>query len=357
MQLALQQGFVKGRRFANVCAVCLYAACRQNETPHMLVDFADQLQVDACVLGAVYLRLLHQVMINMRVPAIDPAIYMQRFVSRLMLEDRTQPVANSALRIVARMNRDWMVTGRRPAGVCGAALMLACRMHECPRTLKEVVEVVRVCDKTVRHRIEEFLVTPSAGLTLEELHRIELEQEEDPPAFARRRSKEEQAPSESVVVWEEAETLAQRRELRELENDGVVEEEEEEEEVVVEEDARQEEEEELLSSLDEEEEGEYIVKNKHLIKYKEQMWERVYGPLMAEREAAKKRRLEKAEKDPTPAASKPLRHQRRKRTTVTPVVSKKRTVAEMVQEAAARKSSFDLAKLNKLFHNGWAESK
>ena len=38
-------------------------------------------------------------------------------------------VANTALRMVASMKRDWMQTGRRPSGICGAALFVAAHIH------------------------------------------------------------------------------------------------------------------------------------------------------------------------------------------------------------------------------------
>lgn len=34
-----------------------------------------------------------------------------------------------ALRLVQRMKRDWIDVGRRPTGLCGAALLLAARFH------------------------------------------------------------------------------------------------------------------------------------------------------------------------------------------------------------------------------------
>lgn len=39
-----------------------------------------------------------------------------------MLEfgDKTREVSMTALRLVQRMKRDWMHTGRRPSGLCGA---------------------------------------------------------------------------------------------------------------------------------------------------------------------------------------------------------------------------------------------
>jgi len=33
------------------------------------------------------------------------------------------------VRLVGRMSRDWLQTGRRPAVICGACLLIAARMH------------------------------------------------------------------------------------------------------------------------------------------------------------------------------------------------------------------------------------
>jgi transcription factor IIIB subunit 2 len=52
------------------------------------------------------------------------------------------------------MRRDWIETGRRPSGICGAALLIAARMHGFRRTQKEVIQIVRVCDVTLRKRYE-----------------------------------------------------------------------------------------------------------------------------------------------------------------------------------------------------------
>jgi hypothetical protein len=47
---------------------------------------------------------------------------------------QAQRVANTALRLIGQMKRDWMQTGRRPAGICGAALWMACHMHGIHKT-------------------------------------------------------------------------------------------------------------------------------------------------------------------------------------------------------------------------------
>lgn len=97
-------------------------------------------------------------------------------------------VAKDAVRIVQRMNRDWMTPGRRPAGICGAALILAARMNNFRRSVREVVYVVKVQEQTILHRLDEFKGTESSALTVEEFRRIDLERSADPPIFTQQQT-------------------------------------------------------------------------------------------------------------------------------------------------------------------------
>ncbi|XP_068395522.1 transcription factor IIIB 90 kDa subunit isoform X4 [Eschrichtius robustus] len=89
----------------------------------------------------------------------------------------------TALRLLQRMKRDWMHTGRRPSGLCGAALLVAARMHDFRRTVKEVISVVKVCESTLRKRLTEFEDTPTSQLTVDEFMKVDLEEECDPPSY------------------------------------------------------------------------------------------------------------------------------------------------------------------------------
>ncbi|KAI4905011.1 hypothetical protein NFI96_003636 [Prochilodus magdalenae] len=65
----------------------------------------------------------------------------------------------------------------------GAALLVAARMHEFRRTIKDVIGVVKVCEATLRKRLSEFEDTPTSELTIEEFMKVDLDQECDPPSF------------------------------------------------------------------------------------------------------------------------------------------------------------------------------
>ncbi|XP_069116321.1 transcription factor IIIB 90 kDa subunit-like [Argopecten irradians] len=180
-KMAVVKQLTRGRKTAHVTAACLYLVCRTEGTPHMLLDFSDQLQINVYSLGKTYLQLSRELCLN--IPAIDPCLYIQRFAHKLEFEDKTHDVSMIALRLVQRMKRDWMHTGRRPSGLCGAALLVAARMSNFNRSVKDIIKVVKVCDTTIRKRLAEFQDTPSSLLTIEEFQNIDLEAEHDPPSF------------------------------------------------------------------------------------------------------------------------------------------------------------------------------
>ena len=127
---------------------------------------------------------------------IDPESLIYRFAKQLEFGSATMQVAGEAVRIVQRMNRDWMTTGRRPAGVCGAALILAARMNNFRRTVREVVYVVKVTEITISQRLNEFSSTESGELTVDQFRSVQLENAHDPPAFTKAR--EDRKPSRRV---------------------------------------------------------------------------------------------------------------------------------------------------------------
>ncbi|XP_032261933.1 transcription factor IIIB 90 kDa subunit isoform X3 [Phoca vitulina] len=179
--MAVSKHLTRGRKMAHVVAACLYLVCRTEGTPHMLLDLSDLLQVNVYVLGKTFLLLARELCIN--APAIDPCLYIPRFAHLLEFGEKNHEVSMTALRLLQRMKRDWMHTGRRPSGLCGAALLVAARMHDFRRTVKEVISVVKVCESTLRKRLTEFEDTPTSQLTVDEFMKIDLEGECDPPSY------------------------------------------------------------------------------------------------------------------------------------------------------------------------------
>ncbi|CAI4211940.1 unnamed protein product [Parascedosporium putredinis] len=162
-KLASAANFIQGRTLPMVAAVCLYAAC-----PFKALNRA----VPICSDGLV---------------PVYPEDLIYRFASKLEFYEKTNKVAEDAVRLVRRMSRDWMVMGRRPSGICGACLLMAARMNNFRRTVREVVYIVKVTNHTIQSRLEEFKFTESSNMTVEDfLTQDFLESSHDPPSFYRK---------------------------------------------------------------------------------------------------------------------------------------------------------------------------
>ncbi|CAD6501929.1 BgTH12-02174 [Blumeria graminis f. sp. triticale] len=185
-KLAAMNNFIQGRRMDMVAAVCLYSACRKADRCRvMLIDFADKIQVNVFKLGRTF-KALHRAITIAKdgIMPILPEDLIWRFASLLDFDTFTNKVADDAIRMAQRMSLDWMLMGRRPSGVCGACLILAARMNNFRRTVTEVVYVVKVTTATIQKRLEEFKLTPTSSLTVDEFVNNEfLETAHDPPSF------------------------------------------------------------------------------------------------------------------------------------------------------------------------------
>lgn len=190
-QLAACIVLAERRSRAELCSLILPTRFRYAPGCYTLVFFdptrinINTCQVNVFKLGHTF-KALHNT-VTLAKDGIQPVLpedLIYRFAMKLDFKTATNKVAEDAVRMVQRMSLDWMVMGRRPSGVCGACLILAARMNNFRRTVTEVVYVVKVTTHTIQKRLDEFKLTPSSALTVEEFLNNEfLESAHDPPSF------------------------------------------------------------------------------------------------------------------------------------------------------------------------------
>lgn len=217
---AYTRAFYRGRTLESVALVCTYLAVRKgNNKSLMLIDFAEVGNINVFQLGNMAKELQEKLymgdfrekflknaqksgmnehrLLDSRWKAelesgkvnysrtsedhlnlVEPEHLIDRFCDKLDFGDKgsTDRVKNDAVKIARGMKREWMVDGRRPAGVAGAAVILAARMNNFRRTLREVVLVAKVTEMTLGKRIEEFKETKSSTLSVNEFRQVEPEQ-------------------------------------------------------------------------------------------------------------------------------------------------------------------------------------
>jgi transcription factor IIIB subunit 2 len=200
-KLACNANFIQGRRVNIVAATCLYIACRrEKQNVTLLMDFSEAISVNVFRLGQTYQDLKKTLVIDGENhhqinPVIDVEQLILKFARKLEFGQQVYKVADDACRIIRRMKRDWMTTGRRPAGLCGACIILAARMNNFRRTVREVVYVVKVADMTVAKRLEEFSRTRASQLSVDQFREVgeRLKVSHDPPALYERKMREKKA--------------------------------------------------------------------------------------------------------------------------------------------------------------------
>ncbi|KAG0417697.1 Transcription factor IIIB 90 kDa subunit, partial [Dictyocoela roeselum] len=114
-------------------------------------------------------------LLNIVLPAVDPALFVARYFRRLRYRDKR--IMGLAVRIVQRMKRDWIVVGKRPNNVCGAALLVAGRVYGEDRSMQEVARVVNVCVSSIKKRLGELNMTKSADVSVKEFVEVWLEED------------------------------------------------------------------------------------------------------------------------------------------------------------------------------------
>lgn len=160
-RLAVSNNAIAGSRPSALCA-CLYAVCRRGNTPHTIFDFADATkETPQSILG--YLRTICRAT-STQLPSPDPTFYVHRLAQLLNLGAQTEDITILAVKILRAMNAEWLGYGRRPLGLCGAAVLVAANVFGVQRSVHDVVNFVRLSPDTIFLRMSEFLKTDAASL-------------------------------------------------------------------------------------------------------------------------------------------------------------------------------------------------
>lgn len=170
--IALQRNFTMGRNNSYVAAACLYTICRREKSPVMLIDFSDVLQTPLKLLGQTFLKLIR--LLHMNVPNIDPSLFLERFAHKLNLKNDIFKVTYTGIKLIQAMTRDWISTGRRPTGLCGAALLISTRIHGIYIDPVVIADIVRISKPTLIKRLTEFKNTNAAKIKATDFDNISL---------------------------------------------------------------------------------------------------------------------------------------------------------------------------------------
>ena len=144
---AIDKKLVKGRSIQGLVAACVYAACRDTETPRTLDNVADGINIRRKDVARCY-RLVYREL-DLKVPVADPINGIPRIASIAGLGEKTK---RKAVEILRKAKKIGVVAGKDPTGLAAAALYLACITEGGNKTQKEISEASGVTEVTIRNR-------------------------------------------------------------------------------------------------------------------------------------------------------------------------------------------------------------
>ena len=144
---ANEKKLVKGRSIQGLVAACVYAACRDTETPRTLGDVADGINIRRKDVARCYRLIFRE--LDLKIPVADPVNGIARIASIAGLGEKTK---RKAIEILGKAKKIGMVAGKDPMGLAAAALYLACITSGGSKTQKEISLASGVTEVTIRNR-------------------------------------------------------------------------------------------------------------------------------------------------------------------------------------------------------------
>ena len=144
---AMEKKLVRGRSIHGLVAACLYAACRNTETPRTLDDIAQGINIRRKDVARCYRLIFRE--LELKMPVVDPVKGVSRIASIAELSEKTK---RKAISILDKAKKLGIVAGKDPMGIAAAALYLACISSGESKSQKEISIASGVTEVTIRNR-------------------------------------------------------------------------------------------------------------------------------------------------------------------------------------------------------------
>jgi transcription initiation factor TFIIB len=144
---AMERKLVRGRSIQGLVAACLYASCRNTETPRTLDDIAKGINIRRKDVARCYRLILRE--LDLKMPVVDPVKGVSRIASIAGLSEKSK---RKAIVILNEAKKEGIVAGKDPMGIAAAALYLACISIGESKSQKEISIASGVTEVTIRNR-------------------------------------------------------------------------------------------------------------------------------------------------------------------------------------------------------------
>jgi len=144
---AMEKKLVRGRSIHGLVAACLYASCRNTETPRTLDDIAKGINIRRKDVARCYRLIFRE--LELKMPVVDPVKGVSRIASIAKLTEKSKRKAVIILEMAKKLG---IAAGKDPMGIAAAALYIACISTGEVKSQKEISIASGVTEVTIRNR-------------------------------------------------------------------------------------------------------------------------------------------------------------------------------------------------------------
>jgi len=144
---AMERKLVRGRSIQGLVAACIYAACRNTETPRTLDDIAGGIDIRRKDVARCYRLIFRE--LELKMPVVDPVKGVSKIASIAGLSEKCKRKAIEMLTLAKKVGA---VAGKDPMGIAAAALYLSCISIGESKSQKEISQASGVTEVTIRNR-------------------------------------------------------------------------------------------------------------------------------------------------------------------------------------------------------------
>ena len=144
---AMEKKLVRGRTIQGLVGACLYAACRNTQTPRTLQDISKGMDIKKKDIARCYRLVFRE--LELKMPVVDPVKGVSRIASIAKLNEKTK---RKAIQTLNQAKDTGLAAGKDPMGIAAAALYLACISTGEIKSQKEIAIASGITEVTIRNR-------------------------------------------------------------------------------------------------------------------------------------------------------------------------------------------------------------
>ncbi|MHA1973978.1 MAG: hypothetical protein ACTSW1_13350 [Candidatus Hodarchaeales archaeon] len=150
-KLAKKQTF-KGLSISNIASAAIYISCKKEHYLINIDKIAKLLDANKKELNNSYKFIIKS--LNLKIPAIPPIQYLQSFDNEIKISKENKKIIKKILETVNELK---LTSGKNPKGIMAAITYISSRLTEENFTQRELSEISRVTQTTIRNRYTEIM--------------------------------------------------------------------------------------------------------------------------------------------------------------------------------------------------------